>query len=383
MENPVYYVQYAHARIASIGRQAASRGIARLPVLETNLAPLVHERELDLLRSLAVFPEIVQEAAELRAPHRVATWVRDFASRFHGFYRDCRVHLRRRRAHPGAALARRGLPDRARGRAGHPRRRTRPTRCTASTTTPRSEGPRCASESPFDRSLVPAGLLALDLETLAARARHAAVRLRRGRPAAPVPRVSSRTSVPATWRTRARHSCVPRWSRLVADEGLGLDVATGGELHVALQRRLSGRRASRSTATTSRTPRSKPRSTPVSGGSSPIRPTSSTVSSGSRPRGSGRSAGRAGPGHAGCRGSHPRVHRDRHRAVEVRLHGERRRCSRRRTAGRPESGPAPRGVALPHRFADLPARFLRADGRDRRRARPPRSPPRPASRSTS
>ena len=91
MENPVYYVQYAHARIASIGRQAASRGIARLPVLETNLAPLVHERELDLLRSLAVFPEIVQEAAELRAPHRVATWVRDFASRFHGFYRDCRV----------------------------------------------------------------------------------------------------------------------------------------------------------------------------------------------------------------------------------------------------------------------------------------------------
>jgi arginyl-tRNA synthetase len=91
MENPVYYVQYAHARIASIGRQAVARGIVRLPVLETNLAPLVHERELDLLRSLAVFPEIVQEAAELRAPHRVATWVRDLASRFHGFYRDCRV----------------------------------------------------------------------------------------------------------------------------------------------------------------------------------------------------------------------------------------------------------------------------------------------------
>jgi arginyl-tRNA synthetase len=91
MENPVYYVQYAHARIASIGRQAASRGVRRLPILETNLAPLVHERELDLLRALAVFPEVVVEAAELRAPHRITTWVRDFAARFHGFYRDCRV----------------------------------------------------------------------------------------------------------------------------------------------------------------------------------------------------------------------------------------------------------------------------------------------------
>jgi arginyl-tRNA synthetase len=91
MENPVYYVQYAHARIASIGRQAASRGIERRPILETNLAPLEHERELDLLRALAVFPEVVTEAAELRAPHRITTWVRDFAARFHGFYRDCRV----------------------------------------------------------------------------------------------------------------------------------------------------------------------------------------------------------------------------------------------------------------------------------------------------
>jgi arginyl-tRNA synthetase len=91
MENPVYYVQYAHARIASIGRQAASRGIERVPIADANLAPLVHERELELLRSLAVFPEGVAEAAELRAPHRVTTWVRDFAARFHGFYRDCRV----------------------------------------------------------------------------------------------------------------------------------------------------------------------------------------------------------------------------------------------------------------------------------------------------
>src|SRR4051794_4865549 len=91
MENPVYYVQYAHARIASIGRQAARRGVERVAIGDANLAPLVHERELELLRSLAVFPEVVAEAAQLRAPNRVTTWVRDFAARVHGFYRDCRV----------------------------------------------------------------------------------------------------------------------------------------------------------------------------------------------------------------------------------------------------------------------------------------------------
>jgi arginyl-tRNA synthetase len=91
MENPVYYVQYAHARIASIGRKAAELGIERRPLLETSLAPLVHERELELLRALEGFPGVVAEAAALRAPHRVTTWVRDFAKSFHGFYRDCRV----------------------------------------------------------------------------------------------------------------------------------------------------------------------------------------------------------------------------------------------------------------------------------------------------
>jgi arginyl-tRNA synthetase len=91
MENPVYYVQYAHARIASIGRKAAELRIARLPLLETNLGVLVHEREVELLRALAQYPDVLAEAAELRAPHRVTTWVRDFAKSFHGFYRDCRV----------------------------------------------------------------------------------------------------------------------------------------------------------------------------------------------------------------------------------------------------------------------------------------------------
>ncbi|MGZ4736064.1 MAG: arginine--tRNA ligase [Acidimicrobiia bacterium] len=91
MENPVYYVQYAHARVSSIARKAVERGVARVPLDAANLALLVHERELDLLRSLAEYPDVLERAAALRAPHRVATWVREFASRFHGFYRDCRV----------------------------------------------------------------------------------------------------------------------------------------------------------------------------------------------------------------------------------------------------------------------------------------------------
>jgi arginyl-tRNA synthetase len=91
MENPVYYVQYAHARIASIGRKAADLRVARKPIDSVDLSPLVHERELDLLRALSEYPDVVVHAANLRAPHRVTTWVRDFAGRFHGFYRDCRV----------------------------------------------------------------------------------------------------------------------------------------------------------------------------------------------------------------------------------------------------------------------------------------------------
>jgi len=91
MENPVYYVQYAHARIASIGRIATERGVSRVPLGEADLSKLTHERELDLLRALSTYPDAVAEATELRAPHRVTTWVRDFAKAFHGFYRDCRV----------------------------------------------------------------------------------------------------------------------------------------------------------------------------------------------------------------------------------------------------------------------------------------------------
>jgi arginyl-tRNA synthetase len=90
-ESPVFYVQYAHARISSIGRFAAERGIERGAIADTDLALLVHERELDLLRSLSELPEVVRLACEERAPHKVTAWVRELADRFHGFYHDCYV----------------------------------------------------------------------------------------------------------------------------------------------------------------------------------------------------------------------------------------------------------------------------------------------------
>ena len=91
MDNPVYYVQMAHARIAGIGRVAAERGIERVALGEADLSLLAHGRELDVLRSLSELPDVVLMAANDRAPHKVTTWVRELAGRFHGFYHDCYV----------------------------------------------------------------------------------------------------------------------------------------------------------------------------------------------------------------------------------------------------------------------------------------------------
>jgi arginyl-tRNA synthetase len=90
-ENPVYYVQYAHARIHSVGREAANRGVQRRPLADADLAGLTHPRELELLRVLSALPELVPLAAAERAPHRVATWSRELAAAFHGFYHDCPI----------------------------------------------------------------------------------------------------------------------------------------------------------------------------------------------------------------------------------------------------------------------------------------------------
>jgi arginyl-tRNA synthetase len=91
MDNPVYYVQMAHARIAGIARVAAERGIERVARADADLSLLAHERELDVLRSLSELPDVVLMAGEDRAPHKVTTWVRELAGRFHGFYHDCYV----------------------------------------------------------------------------------------------------------------------------------------------------------------------------------------------------------------------------------------------------------------------------------------------------
>jgi arginyl-tRNA synthetase len=90
-ENPVFYVQMANARIQSIFRVATERGVERPPLADVDLSLLTHERELEVLRTLSELPDIVRIATTDRAPHKVATWVRELADRFHGFYHDCYV----------------------------------------------------------------------------------------------------------------------------------------------------------------------------------------------------------------------------------------------------------------------------------------------------
>jgi arginyl-tRNA synthetase len=86
-DNPVYYVQYAHARVASLLRNAADLG------LEATSHPelLTHEKEGELLRALAELPRVVSSAAQLREPHRIARYLEDTAASYHRFYDNCRV----------------------------------------------------------------------------------------------------------------------------------------------------------------------------------------------------------------------------------------------------------------------------------------------------
>ena len=91
LDNPVYYVQYAHARIASVIRQGTGTGFVPLPVEEADLGLLTHPMEAALLRRLAAFEEQVLTAASQRAPHRLARYAEDLAAAFHRFYGECRV----------------------------------------------------------------------------------------------------------------------------------------------------------------------------------------------------------------------------------------------------------------------------------------------------
>jgi arginyl-tRNA synthetase len=86
-DNPVFYVQYAHARVSSLLRNAVDLGLE--PGGEVSL--LTHEKEGELLRALAALPGVVASAAQLREPHRVARYLEDTAASYHRFYDNCRV----------------------------------------------------------------------------------------------------------------------------------------------------------------------------------------------------------------------------------------------------------------------------------------------------
>jgi len=87
-ENPVYYVQYAHARLAALARNAAELGL--IPSTE-HLELLTHDKEGTLIRNLGEFPRVLKTAAALREPHRVSRYLEDLAGDYHRFYDSCRV----------------------------------------------------------------------------------------------------------------------------------------------------------------------------------------------------------------------------------------------------------------------------------------------------
>jgi len=88
-ENPVYYAQYAHARISSIIRQAEEQGIDLSK--DVDLSLIGTEKEIDLLKKVGDFPQIVSDAALMRTPHRIATYINETASAFHSFYNANKV----------------------------------------------------------------------------------------------------------------------------------------------------------------------------------------------------------------------------------------------------------------------------------------------------
>jgi arginyl-tRNA synthetase len=111
LDNPVYYVQYAHARIASVLGFAGDEGVEMRPLERVRPEELVHETELDLLRKIANFPEQVRLASAMRAPYRLSRYAEELAAGFHRFYTECRVvtddvELTQARLHLAAATKR-------------------------------------------------------------------------------------------------------------------------------------------------------------------------------------------------------------------------------------------------------------------------------------
>ena len=87
-DNPVFYVQYAHARLCSLARNAADLGVT---TEAADLSLLVEDREGMLIRTIGEFPRVVASAADLREPHRVARYLEELAGAYHRFYDTCRV----------------------------------------------------------------------------------------------------------------------------------------------------------------------------------------------------------------------------------------------------------------------------------------------------
>ncbi|HWG25679.1 arginine--tRNA ligase [Actinospica sp.] len=90
-DNPVYYIQYAHARMCSVRRNAAEMGIDKGPAEDFDPGLLRHEKENDLLGKLGEFPLVIAKAGELREAHRVARYLEELAGVYHRFYDECRI----------------------------------------------------------------------------------------------------------------------------------------------------------------------------------------------------------------------------------------------------------------------------------------------------
>jgi len=91
MDNPVYYVQYAHARICSLGKKADEAGIATSAVTPESLALLNTEYDLEILRLLDQFPDYVESAARTQSPHLISMYLQELASTLHRYYTNCHV----------------------------------------------------------------------------------------------------------------------------------------------------------------------------------------------------------------------------------------------------------------------------------------------------
>ena len=268
MENPVYYVQYAHARIASIGRRGrgarASRGCRSLDTSTSRRS--THERELELLRALAEYPDVRRRggrAARAAPGHHVGARLRQGVPRL--LPRLPGDH-RRRRAHPGPALAGRGVPHRPRRARSRSSACTRPTRWRGSTTTTTTSLTADDSSRRADR---PARCCP-----------RRATRRRRRPPRRSAASTSTRSPASSARRSTCttRTSCGPRcreyrdafgadavayagkaflciaMARLVAEEGLAPRRRDRRRAARRAARRVPGRARSCSTATTSRTP---------------------------------------------------------------------------------------------------------------------------------